>query len=355
MKALVLCAGKGTRLNPLTNTIAKPLIPVANRPILFYILDKIQEAGISKIGIVVSPENRSQIQLAVSNASGWKADIEYIVQSEARGLAHAVIAADSFLKTSTFLMFLGDNLIGGNFKSFVANFRRNKYSAYILLKEVADPRFFGVAELDSSGKVIRLEEKPAKPRSNLALVGVYLFDPAIHRAVREIIPSARGELEITDAIQWLLDKGNPVYSQTLDSWWFDTGKREDLLAANRVILEESIQINVKGKIDNLSRVSGNVLIEENAAVINSRITGPVSIASGSKIVNSSIGPFVSLGGNTVIEDSNLENDIILTGSHVHKVENLTDSVIGLYTEISGKKEIRQASALLTGCNVRIEV
>ncbi len=355
MKALILCAGKGTRLSPLTDSIAKPLIPVANRPILFYVLDKIKEVGISEIGIVVSPDNRYQIQKTVGSCSDWNFHIEYIVQSEAKGLAHAVLSAENFLKKSSFLLFLGDNLIGENLNSFVTNFQKRKCSAYILLKEVCNPRFFGVAELDNTGKVICLEEKPAEPRSNLALIGVYLFGSISHKAAGSIQPSRRGELEITDAIQWLLDNGKAVYSQIVTGWWFDTGKKEDLLEANRFILDETCKLDIKAIVDAQSLLIGNVKIEEKCSIVNSRITGPAIIGSGCKIINSTIGPYVSLGSGTVIEESQLKNNIVLQDCQILRVENLIDSIIGPGTTISSGKEKRVTSGLLTGSGTNIQV
>ena len=340
LKALVLCAGKGTRLNPLTDYVAKPLIPVANRPILFYILDRIKGAGISEIGIVVSPDNREQIQKAVGTGSAWQAKVKYIVQTEAKGLAHAVITAENYLKDSPFLMFLGDNLIDDNLTAFVSKFRRGKFAASILLKEVPDPSSFGVAELNRSGKVIRMVEKPKEPKSNLAMLGIYLFRPAIHQATKQIKPSWRGELEITDALQWLLDNGHSIDSHIIDGWWLDTGKREDLLAANRVILEEQNKRVFKGTMDNLSRIEGNINLEKGTSLINTTVKGPASIAAGCVICNSTIGPYTSIGPNSRIENAHLANDIIMENCNINNL-NLTDSIIGFNSIISSKMNGRK--------------
>jgi len=355
MKALILCAGKGTRLKPLTHTTAKHLLPVANKPILFYVLEQIREAGIAHIGIVVSPETSDWIKQAVAYGSKWDARITYIVQSEPLGLAHAVKTAEDFLGDSPFLMFLGDNLIEGGVKQFVGQFNTYAPDALILLKEVADPRRFGVAELNEKGEVIRLVEKPKEPKSNLALVGAYLFSPEIHQAIAEIEPSWRGELEITDAIQKLLERGKQVSSYVLQGWWLDTGTKDDLLKANQVVLDNLLEGSVKGDIDLRSQIVGRVEIRQGTEVLQSIIRGPVSIAEDCRIKNSSIGPFTSISARTVIEDSSVEDSVILENCRILGIERLADSVIGSSTQVLKRGHDSDVISLFVGNDTRIEL
>ena len=333
MKALILSGGKGTRLKPLTNTLAKQLLPIANRPILFHVLDQIKQAGINDIGIIVSPKTGEQIEEAVGDGARWGVDITYILQPEPLGLAHAVHTARDFLGNSSVLLFLGDNLIEGGIKKYLDRFSRHNPDALILLKEVADPRLFGVAELDGSGRVLRLVEKPKEPSSNLALVGIYIFLPVIHDAIAQIKPSRRVELEITDAIQKLIDMKRKVRSQQLTDWWLDTGRKDDILEANRVVLDELLVKSIRGQVGAKSRLVGRVEIREGTVIEDSEIRGPVSIAEGCRVKNSFVGPFTSIGQRTVIENSSIEHSVILEDCRIHSIERLADSLIGKGVEL----------------------
>ncbi len=355
MKALVLAGGRGTRLRPITYTMAKHLLPVANKPILFYGLEQIREAGITDMGVIISPETSYSIKEALADDSRWGVKITYILQAESGGLAHAVKTAQDFLGDSSFLMFLGDNLIQGGIKDFVGEFYARKPDALVLLKEVPDPRAFGVAELDTSGKVVRIVEKPKAPKSNLAVIGVYLFTPEIHKAIAQIKPSPRGELEITDAIQKLLEMGKGVSSHILQGWWLDTGKKEDLLEANRVILDEYLEPDIKGDVDSKTRIDGKVEIRKGARVENSLIQGPVSIAEDCRIKNSRIRPFTSIGTGTIIEDSSVEYSVILANCQILNAGHLADSIIGRNTNIIKREQNSKATSLFVGDDSIIEL
>ena len=326
MKGLILSGGKGTRLRPLTFTQAKQLVPVANKPVLFYGREALQEAGIKEIGIVVG-DTKDEIKEAAGDGSRWGLRITYIEQEAPLGLAHAVKISEGFLGDEPFVMYLGDNILKSGIKSLVEEFKEKKPNSLILLTEVPDPRLFGVAEL-KDGKVVRLVEKPKKPMSNLALVGVYMFDFHVFEAINAIKPSWRNELEITDAIQYLVDHGYEVHPHLVSGWWKDTGKIEDILEANRLILE-SIVGKIQGKVDKASRINGQVIIEEGVVVQNSIIRGPAIIGPETEIIDSYIGPFTAIQEKCRIIKTEIEHSIVLEGSEIRDVGGRIDeSLIG---------------------------
>jgi len=326
MKGLILSGGKGTRLRPLTYTSAKQLVPVANKPVLFYGIEALVGAGITDIGIVVG-DTQAEIRAAVGDGSKWGAHVTYIEQDAPRGLAHAVLISEAFIGTDPFVMYLGDNLLNRGIVEFVEQFVREGPAAQILLTPVPDPQMFGVAELKDN-KVVRLVEKPKEPKTNLALVGVYMFGPEIFASAKRIKPSFRNELEITDAIQDLIDRGLRVNPHLVDGWWKDTGKLEDMLEANRLILE-TLTARVEGTVDGASRLEGMVIVEAGATVEHSVIRGPAIIGPGARIKNAYVGPFTSIGKDVEISHSEIEHSIVLEGSLIHDLDvRVADSLIG---------------------------
>jgi len=355
MKALVLSGGQGTRLRPITYTGAKQLVPVANRPILFYVLDNIARAGISEVGMVISPDTGDQIRSAVGLGDRWGMNIQYIVQDRPGGLAHAVKTARPFLGESPFVMYLGDNLIGSGIDAFISRFRSSAADAGILLKAVDDASRFGVAEIDENRRVIRLIEKPRDPPSNLALVGVYVFSPKIHKAIDAISPSLRGELEITDAIQKLLDWKLPVESHIIEGWWLDTGKKDDLLAANTAILDDWVKRDIQGEVDAESQVTGRVQIALGARIIKSTVRGPVVVGEGAMIEHSFVGPYSSIGGGAVIKDSVIEHCVLLENCRIIGIDRLEDSVLGKNVEVVANRTRHKAVRLMLGEDSKVEL
>ena len=326
MKGLILSGGKGTRLRPLTYTSAKQLVPVANKPVLFYGIESLAAAGIRDIGIVVG-DTQAEIRAAVGDGSAWGVSITYIEQDAPRGLAHAVLISEPFIGAEPFVMYLGDNLLNKGITNFVEEFVRERPAAQILLARVPDPQMFGVAEL-ADGRVVRLVEKPQEPKSDLALVGVYMFSPVVFEAVKAIRPSFRNELEITDAIQYLIDRGLEVRPHIVDGWWKDTGKLEDMLEANRLILDR-IERRVDGSVDGDSRVEGKVIVEAGAVVEHSVVRGPVIIGARAKIVHAYVGPFTSIMNDAEVRDSEIEHSIVLEGSSISNLSaRIEDSLIG---------------------------
>jgi glucose-1-phosphate thymidylyltransferase len=331
MKGLILSGGKGTRLRPLTFTQAKQLVPVANKPVLFYGIEALSEAGIEEIGIVVG-DTKEEIREAVGDGSRWNLRISYIEQEAPLGLAHAVKISEKFLGKEPFVMYLGDNILKSGIKSLVKEFEEERPNSLILLTPVPHAQMFGVAEL-KDGKVVKLVEKPKEPKSNLALVGVYMFDSNIFEAVNVIKPSWRNELEITDAIQYLVDHGYNVHPHIVSGWWKDTGKIEDILEANRLILE-SIQGKVTGEVDETSRINGQVIVEEGTQIKHSIIRGPAIIGRNCEIVDSYIGPFTSIQKDCRIIRTELEHSIVLEKSEIQDVgSRIDESLIGREVKI----------------------
>jgi glucose-1-phosphate thymidylyltransferase len=358
VKALILAGGAGTRLRPITHTSAKQLVPVANKPILFYGIESMVAAGITEIGVIVG-DTRDEVMKALGTGEQWGAAITYIPQDAPLGLAHCVLIARDFLGDDDFVMYLGDNLLEQDLAAFVGAFEGARAgaggpTAQILLKQVPDPHRFGIASLDAAGNVVHLVEKPADPPSDLALVGVYLFDPTIHVAVASIEPSARGELEITDAIQWLIDHGHQVRCELLTGWWIDTGKLTPLLEANRLLLER-IEPRIDGKVDEKSVLDGRVVVAEGAEIVNSTIRGPVAIGSGTRIVDSFIGPFSAIGDDCEVVNSEVEHSVVMAGSRILDIARLEDSLIGREAVVSRTRIRPRALRLMVGDHCQIDV
>jgi glucose-1-phosphate thymidylyltransferase len=356
VKGLILSGGAGTRLRPITHTSAKQLVPVANKPILFYGIEDMVEAGITDIGIITG-DTGPEIREAVGDGSRWGAKVTYIPQDAPLGLAHCVLIARDFLGDDDFVMYLGDNLLRQGIAEFVERFEEDRHqsaapgstipSAQILLARVSDPQRFGVAEIGPDGEVLHLVEKPENPPSDLALVGVYLFDPSIHEAVATIAPSPRGELEITDAIQWLIDNGHRVRHEVLEGWWKDTGKLQPLLEGNRLILE-TIERSIIGSVDDESIIDGRVVIEAGAQIINSTVRGPAIIGERTKVVNSYIGPFTSVYFDCEIVDSEIEHSVILEESKILGIPRVADSLVGKQVEVRRSETRPHATRLMIG-------
>ena len=358
MKALILAGGAGTRLRPITHTRAKQLVPVANKPILYYGIESMVAAGIVEIGVIVG-DTRAEVMDALGDGSSFGAKITFIPQDEPLGLAHCVLIARDFLGDDDFVMYLGDNLLEQDLAAFVGAFADARQlpeppAAQILLKQVPDPHRFGIATLDDSGNVVQLVEKPEVPASDLALVGVYLFTPRIHDAVAAIAPSPRGELEITDAIQWLIDAGDRVRCELLTGWWIDTGKLTPLLEANRLLLERIVR-RIDGHVDDASVIDGRVVVEIGAEVIGSTIRGPVVIGANTRIIDSFVGPYSAIGADCLVQSSEVEHSVVMDGSTVSEIARLEDSLIGSHAVVSRSKQKPRSLRLMVGDHCQIDV
>jgi glucose-1-phosphate thymidylyltransferase len=356
MKGLVLAGGTGTRLRPLTYSGAKQLVPVANRPILFYVFDNLAEAGIHDIVVIVSPETGQEVQSAIGDGSRWQARVSYVQQQHPGGLAHAVKVAGPALGQDDFCMFLGDNLIGEKVRKAADAFRASPdLSALLMLKEVPNPSSFGVAEVNSSGEVVRLVEKPANPQSNLALVGIYFFRHGIFAAIERTKPSGRGELEITDAISELIASGGKVRFERVGSWWLDTGKKDDLLLANDTVLDSWLVPEVLGVVDADSKLIGRVRIEPGARIVRSVVRGPTVIGEGAAIIDSRIGPFTSVGPRVRVERSVIDRCVIMESSEVDGIERLEASLVGRRVVIRRALRPDHTLSLLVGDDCLVEL
>jgi glucose-1-phosphate thymidylyltransferase len=353
LKGLILSGGKGTRLRPITYTSAKQLVPVANKPVLFYGIEAMAQAGIEEVGIIIAPETGDEIRAAAGDGSRFGVKVTYIVQDEPLGLAHAVLTAEPFLGSSAFVMYLGDNLLQGGIADLVAAFREHSPDALILLTPVLDPEQYGVAEL-SNGAVVRLVEKPPEPKTDLALVGVYMFTPLVHEAARAIAPSGRGELEITDAIQHLVDSGRRVEPHIVRGWWKDTGRLEDMLAANRLVLD-TIEARVEGSLED-SQVDGRVVIDAGARLERCTVRGPAIIGAGAHLVDCYVGPYTAIGEGCEIQNAEVEHSILLAGAAVKHLDGrMESSLLGRNVRIGRARRQPRAYRFLVGDNSEIGI
>lgn len=354
MKGLILSGGKGTRLYPLTYTSAKQLIPIANKPVLFRVIESIRDAGIADIGIVVG-DTAQEIRNAVGRGGRWGVRITYIHQEEPLGLAHAVKVSQDFLGDERFVMFLGDNVIQGGISELIGQFAASDWNSQIVLTRVLEPEQYGVAELNERGQIVRLVEKPQEPISDLALVGIYMFDHNIHEAVDNITPSWRGELEITDAIQWLVERDYQVYPYVHRGWWIDTGAPAAMLDANSLVLEELTPV-IEGFVDRDSEVDSRVTVGQGAEIISSVVRGPTIIGERTRIINSYIGPFTSIYHDVVVENSEIERSIVLENSQVRDIPaRVQDSLIGRHVSLARSLARPKAYKLTLGDHSQISI
>jgi len=349
MKALILSGGHGTRLRPLTYSQQKQLIPVANKPVLFYAIEDVIEAGVKEIGIITGP-NREQVIETVSSVE-WDAEINFIHQGDPKGLAHAILVAEEFLDNEEFVMYLGDNILKDGIVKHAEKFRDLKPDSLILLTEVDEPQRFGVAELDEDCRVKRLVEKPKVPPSNYALVGIYFFKPVIIEACKSIKPSWRNELEITDAIQWLVENGYKVEASIVEGWWKDTGKPEDILEANRLVLDD-IKRDLPIKTE--AKIHGRVVVGEGTEIDdNTVIKGPVIIGRNCKIINSYVGPYTSIGDGCIIENTEIEDSVVLENCEIRNAGRILESLIGRGVVITNAQKFPIGRKLIIGDNSQL--
>lgn len=348
MRAIILCAGLGTRLRPLTFSTVKHLIPVANKPVLYSALEALVAVEARDIGIIVSRESRPIIQNAVDDGARWGARVTYLEQTTPRGLAHAAQCGEAFVGGEPFIMYLGDNLLPEGLAPAVEKYRRSGANAVVTLKAVDDPSHFGIAEVEGD-RIVRLVEKPKAPRSNLAIVGSYIFDRNIFDAIRRIKPSWRNEYEITDAIQNLIDHDLKVVPHIVTGWWKDTGKPEDILEANRAVLDETLVSSVRGKVDAASTLFGVVDVAEGADIVNSKVHGPSIIGANARIVNAEIGPYASIGDRVEVIDSRLDNSVVMEETVIsHVSQPLSGCLIGRKVRVTGKPAKAGTMRLLLG-------
>jgi glucose-1-phosphate thymidylyltransferase len=353
MKGLILSGGSGKRMRPITHTSPKQLVPVANKPVLFYGLEAIAETGIREVGIVVG-DTATEIMSAVGTGAQFGLEVTYIHQDAPRGLAHAVSISRDYLGDDNFVMYLGDNFIVGGITALVNQFQAERPAAQVALTHVASPSEFGIAELNASGAVIGLQEKPQAPKSDLAVAGIYMFTPHIYDAIRELKPSERGELEITDAIQWLIDSGYKVSSNTITGYWKDTGNVTDMLEVNRLVLEKIEPVN-EGSIDSDSALVGRVNVAPDARIEGSRIVGPAIIGHGSVVIDSYIGPFTSVAADCLIAGSEVEYSIILRGASIRGVHRISGSLIGHEVEVAHLTTMPRAHSLVLGDHSSVQI
>jgi glucose-1-phosphate thymidylyltransferase len=355
LKGLILSGGAGTRLRPITHTSAKQLVPVANKPVLFYGIEALVEAGVTEIGIIIAPETGEEIRAAAGDGAQFGAEITYIVQDSPAGLAHAVLTAEEFIGSSPFVMYLGDNLLRDGLRGLVSTFTEHEPDSLILLTPVDDPQSYGVAELDDEDHIVRLIEKPKDPPSNLALVGVYLFQNLIFDAARSLEPSWRGELEITEAIDKLIDDGRTVRSEVVRGWWKDTGQLADMLEANRLVLEELVT-DIQGDVDEASKVEGRVVIGPGAKLERAVVRGPAVIGAGACIEDAYIGPYTSIGDEVHVRRSEVENSIVLSGSVVEDLgTRMEASLLGKEVKLTRSQGMPQTLQMLVGDRSEIKL